>query len=158
MSQIKGDSGEIQLVVFRLGTEEYGVPITQVQEINRLLTPTKIPQAPSFVEGIINLRGKIIPIIDLKKRFGLAQEEHTANTRIIVVNVERHTVGIIVDAVTEVLRMPQSAIEPPPPMISTISSDYLKGVGKVDERLLILLDLDKILTEREKAELQARPL
>ncbi|MBM7866117.1 chemotaxis protein CheW [Heliobacterium gestii] len=158
MSQSKGDSSEIQLVVFRLGTEEYGVPITQVQEINRLLTPTKIPQAPSFVEGIINLRGKIIPIIDLKKRFGLVQEEHTANTRIIVVNVEQHTVGIIVDAVTEVLRMAQSAIEPPPPMISTISADYLKGVGKVDERLLILLDLDKILTEREKAELTARPL
>ncbi|MBC9783647.1 chemotaxis protein CheW [Heliobacterium chlorum] len=153
MSELRVDSGEIQLVVFKLGTEEYGVPITQVQEINRLITPTKIPQAPNFVEGIINLRGNIIPIIDLKKRFGLALEEYTANTRIIVVNVGKHTVGIIVDAVTEVLRLATASIEPPPPMISSIAVDYLKGVGKVGERLLILLDLDKILTEREKAQL-----
>ncbi|KAB2951832.1 chemotaxis protein CheW [Heliorestis acidaminivorans] len=150
-----GELTEIQLVVFKLGSEEYGVPITQVQEINRLMTPTKIPQSPPFVEGIINLRGKIIPVIDLKKRFNLPLVDHTANTRIIVINIGENTVGVVVDAVTEVLRLPMSSLEPPPPMISSISVDYLKGVGKVGDRLLILLDLDKILTEKEKEQLAA---
>ncbi|QGG49114.1 chemotaxis protein CheW [Heliorestis convoluta] len=155
MSQSNSETTEIQLVVFKLGSEEYGVPITQVQEINRLMTPTKIPQAPPFVEGIINLRGKIIPVIDLKKRFGLTLADHTANTRIIVINIGENTVGVIVDAVTEVLRLSTAALEPPPPMISSISVDYLKGVGKVGERLLILLDLDKILSDKEKEQLSA---
>lgn len=153
MSQINAGSTEIQLVVFGLGSEEYGVPITQVQEINRVINPTKIPQSPPFVEGVINLRGNVIPVIDLKKRFSLPLTEHTANTRIIVVNIGQHTVGVIVDAVTEVLRVPLSSVEPPPSMIGGISIEYFKGVGKVGERLLILLDLEKILSEQEQAQL-----
>lgn len=156
MSEYQGESGVIQLVVFGLGTEEYGVPITQVQEINRLITPTKIPQTPSFVEGIINLRGKVIPVIDLKKRFQLPLTAHGENTRIIVVNIGEHTVGIIVDAVTEVLRLPLQSVEPPPGMISGIAIEYLKGVGKVGDRLLILLDLDKVLSEKEQFQLAVR--
>jgi len=93
---------ELQLVVFRLAKEEYGLPITKVQEINRLVPITKLPQTPSFMEGIINLRGRIIPVIDLRKRFSLAISEHNDDTRIIIVEVSGQTVGIIVDAVTEV--------------------------------------------------------
>lgn len=148
---------EIQLVVFTLKqgniTCEYGVPITKVQEIIPMTTPTKIPQTPDFVEGIINLRGKIIPIIDLKKRFEMGRSEITNETRSVVVEVEGQTVGIIVDEVSEVLRLPVNSIEPPPAVIGGITAEYLKGVGKLDDRLLILLDMDKILTDHEKREL-----
>lgn len=147
------DTGEIQLVVFRLGAEEYGVPITQVQEINRLTTPTRIPKAPAFVEGVINLRGKVLPVIDLKKRFGLEGAAYTDEARIVVVEIAGHTVGVIVDVVSEVLRLPVASIEPPPAVIAGITADYLRGVGKLDDRLLILLDLNKILTETEQSQL-----
>jgi purine-binding chemotaxis protein CheW len=147
-------SEEIQLVVFRLGAEEYGVPITQVQEIIRLVTPTRIPNVPDFLEGVINLRGNVLPVIDLKKRFGLGSSEYTDEARIVVVEIAGHTVGVIVDFVSEVLRLPMSSIEPPPPIIAGITAEYLRGVGKLDDRLLILLDLNKILTEFEKAQLE----
>ncbi|ADI02544.1 MAG TPA: chemotaxis protein CheW [Syntrophothermus lipocalidus] len=150
---------EIQLVVFTLRAGdnvcEYGVPITQVQEINRLTKPTKLPQVPDFVEGIINLRGNIIPVIDLKKRFAMTTAEQTDDSRIIVVEVGGQTVGIVVDEVTEVLRLPLSNIEPPPAIIGGITAEYLTGVGKLDNRLLIMLDMTKILTETEKRELEA---
>lgn len=148
---------EIQLVVFKLKTEdivcEYGVPITKVQEIITMTEPTRLPQVPDFVEGIINLRGKIIPIIDLKKRFGMSASKVTSESRSIVVEVAKQTVGVIVDEVSEVLRLSTDTIEPPPSVVGGITAEYLTGVGKVDERLLILLDMDKIFTEKEKAEL-----
>lgn len=148
---------EIQLVVFTLKSGdavcEYGVPITQVQEINRLTTPTKLPKVPAFVEGIINLRGNVIPIIDLKKRFDMPATEHTDDTRIIVVDIDGKTVGIVVDEVTEVLRLPLANIEPPPAVIGGIAAEFLTGVGKLDGRLLIMLDMTKILSEGERKEL-----
>ncbi|MBC7074941.1 MAG: chemotaxis protein CheW [Syntrophomonadaceae bacterium] len=148
---------EIQLVVFKLKQGdmlcEYGVPITCIQEIIPMTVPTKLPQAPDFVEGIINLRGKIIPIIDIKKRFNMGASDRSSETRSIVVEVEGQTVGVIVDEVSEVLRLPAENIEPPPAAAGGISADYLTGVGKVDDRLLILLDMDKILTNKEKADL-----
>lgn len=148
---------EIQLVVFTLKQGdtvcEYGVPITQVQEIIPMTKPTRLPQVPDFVEGIINLRGKIIPIIDLKKRFDMEATEITSDTRSVVVEVSGQTVGIIVDEVSEVLRLSKDNIEPPPAAIGGITAEYLTGVGKLEDRLLILLDMDKILTEQEKAEL-----
>lgn len=148
---------EIQLVVFMLRQGdvvcEYGVPITQVQEIITMTRPTQLPQAPDFVEGIINLRGKIIPIIDLKKRFQMGTSDITSDTRSVVVEVEGQTVGIIVDEVSEVLRLANSDIEPAPAIIGGITAEYLTGVGKIDGRLLILLDMNKILTDQEKADL-----
>lgn len=148
---------EIQLVVFTLKQGdtvcEYGVPITQVQEIIPMAKPTRLPQVPDFVEGIINFRGKIIPIIDLKKRFDMEATEITSDTRSVVVEVSGQTVGIIVDEVSEVLRLSKDNIEPPPAAIGGITAEYLTGVGKLEDRLLILLDMDKILTEQEKAEL-----
>lgn len=140
---------ELQLVAFRLSQEEYGLPITKVQEINRLVPITKLPQTPSFMEGIINLRGHIIPIIDLRKRFQVAVTDYTDDNRIIVVDVNGQTVGIIVDAVTEVVSLPQANIEPPPPSF-VLDAQYIHGVGKINNRLLILLDIDKILTSREE--------
>lgn len=144
---------ELQLVVFRLMKEEYGLPITKVQEINRLVPITKLPQTPSFVEGVINLRGRIIPVIDLRKRFQLGANEQSDDTRIIVVEVNGQTVGITVDQVTEVVRLPADAVEPPPPAF-ILDAQYVNGIGKLDDRLLILLNIDKILTSQEAIELK----
>lgn len=144
---------ELQLVVFRLAKEEYALSITKVQEINRLVPITKLPQTPSFMEGIINLRGRIIPVIDLRKRFQLAVNEHSDDSRIIIIELNGQTVGIIVDAVTEVVRMNQSEVEPPPPSF-VLDAQYIHGVGKIDGRLLILLNIDNILTSQEDIELR----
>ncbi len=150
---------EIQLVVFVLRENEticeYGIPITQVQEIITMANPTKLPQTPDFVEGIINLRGKIIPIIDLKKRFHMGDSQITSDTRSVVVEVDGQTVGIIVDEVHEVMRLHKDNIEPAPAIIGGINNEYLTGVGKLDGRLLILLDMDKILSDDEKSDLVA---
>ncbi len=154
MEQQSAVGTEFQFVVFKLGDEEYGVPITQVKEINRLTTTTKVPRSPVFVEGIINLRGQIIPIIDMKKRFDLPLTEYTGEARIIVIQVGNNTFGVEVDSVSEVLRINSSNIEPAPHIVCGIDSIYITGVAKVGERLLILLDLDKLLSDEEKAQLQ----
>lgn len=144
---------ESQLVVFTLAAEEYALPITKVQEINRIVAITKLPQTPDFMEGIINLRGRLIPVIDLRKRFFLALADYTDDSRIIVVEIGKQTVGIIVDAVTEVVRLQSDSIEPPPTAFA-IESQYIQGVGKLDNRLLILLDLDRTLSTNEENSLR----
>ena len=144
----------LQLVSFKLGDEEFGVDIMQVQEIIRMQNITSVPNAPEFVEGVINLRGRVIPIIDLRKRFGLQEKPHDKSTRIIVVKVEEITVGLVVDEVSEVLRIPADTVEPPPPIVGGVESEYINGVGKLEDRLLILLDLSKTLSKEEKASLQ----
>ncbi|WP_461834045.1 chemotaxis protein CheW [Desulfothermus sp.] len=144
----------LQLVSFRLGDEEFGVDIMQVQEIIRMQDITSVPNAPEFVEGVINLRGRVIPIIDLRKRFGLEEKSHDKATRIIVVKVDDLTVGLVVDEVSEVLRIPADTVEPPPPIVAGVESEYIRGVGKLEDRLLILLDLSKTLSKEEKASLQ----
>lgn len=141
---------EEQLVVFQLGSETYGVEISVVHEIIRMQSITKVPRTPEFVEGVINLRGRIVPVIDLHKRFDLPAEEETSHSRIIVVEVKGVTVGMIVDSVSEVLRLPTANIDPPPPAIAGgIETEYLRGVGKWQEKLIILLDLDKVLDKSE---------
>ncbi|MBP2652652.1 MAG: cheW 2 [Firmicutes bacterium] len=140
---------ELQLVVFSLATEEYGLLITKVQEINRIVPITKLPQTPNFMEGIINLRGRVIPIIDLRKRFQLKVSDYDEDTRIIIVEVAGQTVGVIVDAVTEVVCLSKALVEPPPPSF-ILDAEYVDGIGKFDERLLILLNIDKILTSQEE--------
>ena len=143
-------TGVLQLVSFNLGDEEYGVDILRVQEINRMVHITRVPKAPEFVEGVINLRGKVIPIVDLRKRFGLTAKPHDKNTRIIVVDIDGRTVGLIVDGVSEVLRFSMDTIEPPPPMVTGVEAEYIWGVGKLEDRLLILLDLSKVLAKEEQ--------
>ncbi len=138
-------TGTMQLVSFRLAQEEYGIEITKVQEIILMGEITRVPQTPDYIKGLINLRSTVIPIVDLRLRFGLAQEEATDETRIMVVNVAGKTIGIIVDAVSEVLRISQEQIAPPPPTVAGLGREYLTGLVKLEQRLLILLDIDKIL-------------
>lgn len=145
----------LQLVSFNIGREEFGVDILKVQEINRMITITKIPNSPEFVEGVINLRGRVIPVVDLRIRLGLNKIEYGKNTRIIVVEIESKTIGFIVDSVSEVLRIPKSVTEPPPMVVAGIKSDYITAIGKLEDRLLILLDLEKILAFDEKVQLSA---
>lgn len=144
------DAELIQLVTFSIGDEEFGVDILQVQEIIRTMEITKVPRAPDFVEGVINLRGKVIPIVDLRRRFGLENRAHDKHTRIIVIEINQMIVGFVVDSVSEVLRIPSGTVEPPPPVVSGMDSEYISGVGKLQDRLLILLDLNKLLSGEEK--------
>lgn len=149
------NKGELlQMVSFKLGAVEFGVDILMVQEINRMLNITPVPKSPPFVEGVINLRGKVIPIINLRQRFGLPNQPHDKQTRIVVVTIHDKIIGLVVDSVSEVLRMPADTVEPPPPMVSGIESEYIKGVGKMGDKLLILLDLTKLLSSEEKAQLE----
>lgn len=145
----------LQLVSFEIGDEEFGVDILKVQEINRMLEVTRVPNAPEYVDGVINLRGKVIPIIDLRRRFGMARKEHDKNTRIVVVELSGKVVGFVVDAVSEVLRIPRSVTEPPPSLVAGIEAEYITAVGKLDDRLLILLDLEKVLIGTDQRRLQA---
>ncbi len=148
-SQHIDEGGLIQLVTFKLGEEEFGVDILKVQEIIRMLPITKVPNVPDFVEGVINLRGKVIPVIDMRRRFGMAASTHDSETRIKVVSVQGQVVGFVVDAVSEVLRISEATVEDPPAVVAGIGSEYMSGVGKLQDRLLILLDLDKLLSESE---------
>ena len=141
---------EMQLVVFELGDESYGVDISRVQDINRMQEITEIPHAPESVVGVINLRGRVIPGIDLRKRFGLPEALHTKDTRIVVVHLDGNLIGVIVDAVSQVLRIPADIVEPPSPVLAGVDSRYLRGIAKLDDRLVILLDLDFVLSRREQ--------
>jgi purine-binding chemotaxis protein CheW len=141
---------ERQLVVFQLGAELYGVEIARVHEIIRHQTVTTVPRAPIFVEGVINLRGKVIPVVDLRRRFGLPTADHTRATRIVVVEIGDQVVGMVVDSVSEVLRINTSTIEPPNPVVAGIDSEYLNGIAKLPDRLVILLDLDRVLAREER--------
>ena len=141
------DGDLIQLVTFRIGEEEFGVDILAVQEIIRLMQITMVPRAPAFIEGVINLRGKVIPVINMRTRFGMPALEHDSNTRIVVMELEQKIVGFLVDGVSEVLRIPACTVEDPPPVVAGIGSEYIRGIGKLDDRLLILLELDNLLCD-----------
>jgi purine-binding chemotaxis protein CheW len=136
---------EKQMVLFELGNETYGLDIATVHEIIRMQPITKVPKAPAYVEGVINLRGKVIPVIDIGKRFGFEKVEGTKNNRIVVVYLQDTTLGIIVDAVTEVIRIPNDAVEPVSDIVTTGNSDYLQGIAKLQDKMVILLALEKLL-------------
>jgi purine-binding chemotaxis protein CheW len=141
---------EYQLVVFTLGKEEFGVDISQVREIVRLVQITYLPKAPVFIEGVVNLRGQVLAVIDLAKRIGIQANERGDNTRIIVVEVGDNTVGMLVDSVSEVLRLSAEFVEEVPSIVDTeVPEHYIRGVGKLQDRLLVLLDLNKILSPEE---------
>ena len=149
------DSNELlQLVSFMIDKEEFGVDILFVQEINRFMQITKVPNAPDFVEGVINLRGRVIPVIDLRMKFRMVKKERDNSTRIIVVEVGGKTVGFIVDSVNEVLRIPKNVTEAPPEIVTVTDSDYIMAVAKLEDRIITLLNLDKILSKSDKEELK----
>jgi len=146
---------ELQFVVFKLGNEEYGVNIMQVKEIVPYKEPVKVPNVPNFIEGIINLRSQIIPIVNLRKRFNITEESLSDETRIIVMNIDSKQVGFIVDDASEVRTINEEDIENPPEIIAGIDRKYITGIGKIGERILILLDLDKLFSDKEKESLEA---
>jgi len=148
-----GDSSEIQLVTFHIGEEEFGVNILVVNEIIRLVQITLVPNAPYFIEGVINLRGKVLPVVGLRKRFRMPEKPLDANSRIIVMELHQNVVGFLVDSVSQVLRIKKSTVEKPPAVVDGVGSEYIEGVGKLDDRLLILLDLEALLAETDLNEL-----
>jgi purine-binding chemotaxis protein CheW len=137
---------EMQVVACKLENEEYAIDIGAVQEIIRMLDITRVPQAPAFLEGVVNLRGMVIPVMDLRRRFSLPMRQNSDSTRIVIVNWQEKLVGFVVDGVSEVIRLPGAAIEPPP-SLEQRNSTCFTAVGKIGNRLLILLNLDRILTD-----------
>lgn len=135
---------EQQLVIFALSDEDYGVDINIVQEIIRMQDITSVPKAPSFVNGVINLRGKVIPVLDLRRRFSVLKAEYTKDSRIVVVDINGQDIGMVVDAVAEAMRIPNSSVEPPSSIVTAMDSDYLQGIAKLESQLVILLDLNKV--------------
>ncbi|NLF49973.1 MAG: purine-binding chemotaxis protein CheW [Leptolinea sp.] len=148
---------EKQLVIFELAGEQFGIEIAVVESIVKLQEITKVPQMPDYMEGITNLRGTVLPVIDLEKRFGTPVHEHTRDTRIVVVNIGSLKMGMIVSAVSEVLTIDDSLIEPAPALVTTVNSRFITGIARVENRLIILLDLHLVLSqeEREKASAMA---
>ncbi|MBI4686528.1 MAG: chemotaxis protein CheW [Nitrospirae bacterium] len=135
----------LQLVTMRIGNEEYAVDIIRVQEINRMRDITRVPNSPPYVEGVINLRGKVIPVVNLRKKFSLPEVQSDGRSRIIIMDIKGITMGVIVDSVSEVLRVSPDTVESAPPMASDISADFFKGIAKLEDRLIILIDIDRLL-------------
>jgi len=139
-------SMELQLVLFDLASEHYAIDSSIVREIIRIQNITRVPGSSSYVEGVTNLRGRVVPVLDLRKRLDLPVTDRNKETRIVVVNVAGHDVGLIVDGVSEVLRIPTSVIEPPSTIVTGEDTDYVMGIAKLEAKMVILLDLDKLLT------------
>ncbi|MBB6452902.1 purine-binding chemotaxis protein CheW [Salirhabdus euzebyi] len=150
---MKTETQDLKVIVFQLRNEEYGVPVEYVGSIERLQAITRVPGTAKFVKGVINLRGVVTPIIDLRERFGLEEADYNESTRIIIVTINDKEVGIVVDGANDVIDVPQDAIEPPPEVIGSVDVDYIRGVAKLDKRLLILLNIDKVLTKEELKEI-----
>jgi len=140
-------------LTFELGEEEFGLEILKVQEIMGMMDVTRVPRTPDFVRGVINLRGRVIPVVDLRKKFDLEAKEDTEKTCIIMVQVEQEaaqvTMGIIVDEVSEVIDVAGEQIDPPPEFGAAVETDFILGMGKVGEKVLMLLDVDKVLSTNE---------
>ncbi len=152
-SSVAGDMEEIEgkYLTFVLSNEEYGLEILKVREIISVLDITSVPQTPPFIKGVINLRGKVIPVVDLRLKFGMEETEYTKETCTIVVDVQGFLMGIVVDTVSEVIDIAKTDIEPPPAFGSTIKTDFILGMGKVKGEIKILLSIDKILSAQEFA-------
>jgi purine-binding chemotaxis protein CheW len=139
------------LATFFLDREEYGVDVRQVQEIRRTTEITSVPRAPEFIRGVINLRGRILPVLDLKRKLGLGEVEAGRATRIVVVRVKERLLGLLVDGASQVLKVEVSRIEPPPEEVVEKGGDYIRGVAKLDDRLIILVDLERLLAHELRA-------
>ena len=145
----KGYKMEKQLVIFELAGEHFGIEIAVVESIVKLQEITKVPRMPDYMEGVTNLRGSVLPVIDLEKRFGIPAHERTRETRIVIVNLGRLKIGMIVSAVSEVLTIDDALIEPAPALVTTVTSRFITGIARVENRLIILLDLNLVLSEEE---------
>ncbi|AKG35205.1 chemotaxis protein CheW [Paenibacillus durus] len=147
---------DIKVIVFKLATEEYGIEVDKVQTIERLMPITRVPKTYNFIKGVINLRGVVIPVIDLRGRFGLDEAEHTDQTRIIIVVVNEMEVGFVVDSANDVIDLNRESIDTPPEVVGGIKAKYLDGVAKIgEERLLIMLNLSEVLNKSEIVQLES---
>jgi purine-binding chemotaxis protein CheW len=142
--------GVLQLVSFKIANEEFGLDILKVQEIIRLRDLTRVPNLPDFVDGVINLRGQVIPVIGLRRRLGVERAEADKRTRIVVAEVNGHVLGFVVDEVSEVLRISPETVEPPPQM-GNVERKYVQGIGKIEDRLLIVIDPSLLFNDGECA-------
>ena len=138
-----------QLISFTVGAEDYGLELSRVKEVIRMRQVTWLPKAPASVKGVINLRGDVIPIVDLRDRFGLAAQKQTAMTRVIVVEVQGRMVGMVVDLANQVVRVPADQFDPPPPIVGGADRGFVTAVGKLEDRLVIMIDVDRILSTDE---------
>ncbi|RFU61548.1 chemotaxis protein CheW [Peribacillus glennii] len=149
---IRIDGEEIKVIVFQIKEKEYAIPVNQVRAIEKVLHITRVPKTARFVKGVINLRGVVTPIIDLRARFEIEETEYTESTRIIIVSLEDMEVGLVVDAANDVVDIPAANIEPQPEVVGTVEAEYISGVAKVEKRLMILVNLEKILNPAELKE------
>ena len=142
-------SSERQLILFTLGKGSYGIPIEHVFEIKKMEEITVVPKAPKFIEGVINMRGNVIPVIDLRKRFGMEKVEITKRTKIIIVEIGKRQFGVVVDAVAEVVTLAADQIEPSLPTVSGLKAEFINAIGKLNDKLIIILEISKILQSTE---------
>lgn len=155
MKEERTMTDEIKAIVFRLGEEIYGVDVKQVQTIERMVPLTRVPRTPAFVKGVMNLRGQVMPVIDLRERFGLPKKEYTEEARIITVKVGEIEVGLIVDAANDIIDLSEDLIESPPEVVGGIKAKYLRGVAKLEDgRLLVMLNLEQVLNKDEIVQLE----
>ena len=143
---------EAKVIIFELMDMEYAIEVDAVQGIERAISITRVPKTPSYVKGVINLRGVVTPVVDLRERFGLEPQEINDSTRIIIVSLADYEVGLIVDGANDVLDLPIEAIEPQPEVVGAVESDFIAGVAKVENRLFIMLELSKVLEPIKRAE------
>jgi purine-binding chemotaxis protein CheW len=143
-----------EALAFTLGSEEYGINILKVQEIRGYDAVTRIANAPDFVKGIINLRGVIVPIVDMRIKFNLGMPTYDQFTVVIILNIDNRVVGMVVDSVSDVITLPLEQIKPAPKMGSALNTDYLVGLGTIDERMLILVDIDKLMSSSEMGQIE----
>lgn len=147
-----------EFLTFRLGEEEYGIDILKVQEIRSYENPTRIANVPDFVKGVVNLRGVIVPIVDLRLKLGCPLAEYNSFTVVIVLNVKGRVVGAVVDSVSDVLELSQGAIKPAPTMNSKVNTEFITGIGSINERMLILMDIEKLMSSPEMGLLETMSL
>jgi purine-binding chemotaxis protein CheW len=136
---------DMKVLVFQLMDKEYAIGVDVAQAIEKIISITRVPKTPSYVKGVLNLRGVVTPIVDLRERFGLETKEMDDSSCIIIVNLDEYDVGLIVDATNDVLDIPINSIEPQPEVVGSVESDFISGVAKIDKRLLVMLNLDKVL-------------
>ena len=147
---------DIKVIVFKLGSEEYGIEVEKVQTIERMMPLSRVPKTYSFIKGVINLRGVVIPVIDLRGRFGIEEAEYSDQTRVIIVSVNDMEVGFIVDSANDVIDLNRDSIDTPPDVVGGIKAKYLDGVAKIgEERLLIMLNLSEVLNKAEIVQLES---
>ncbi len=146
--------GQMQVVIFKIEEERYGVPIHQVQSIERWMETTRVPKTLSFIKGVVNLRGTITPVIDVRERFGMSTKEADDDTRIVVVGIDAMTVGMVVDAVLDVVMVDEEEVKEPPRVVGGVAAEYLNGVVSLASGVLVLLNLGRILSDVEERQLR----